>query len=68
MTNRDGNYARKIKPNDPGEPRHTGTGQEMAEQRWGNVFYPTLGGLDLRLQFAGKQIKDPVRSEWKTIL
>lgn len=37
-------------------------------KKWQNVFYTTLGGLDLRLQFAGKQIKDPVRSEWKTIL
>lgn len=67
MTNKDGNYARKLET-DPSEPRDTITGQEMVEPRWGNVFYPTLRGLDLRLQFAGKQIKDPVKSEWKTIL
>lgn len=62
-----GTMLEKLKLN-PGEPRDTITGQEMVEPRWGNVFYPTLRGLDLRLQFAGKQIKDPVKSEWKTIL
>lgn len=67
MTDRDGNHDGKTEA-DPGGPKDTVTCQEMAESRWGNVFYPTLRGLALRLLFTRKQIKDPFRSEWKTIL